>query len=212
MKSYAISQTCIAHVVDNPGVDKKLRALSFALKDGTRRAILYLLKRNKLMTLTEMIKSLGYGKNKKALVYYHVKILEQAGLISPMKIERSGIAIKRKYYGLTSFSQMIVDYLMGQKVAISDDPISSIMLRLLKGDRRLYRLCIKLALLSLLSYLIAFTLRTLHLMFFRGISYVILSLPYLLFIVYSAFIPPLFVILTLVAYSRVRLSIFKRGQ
>mgnify|MGYP000232782877 CR=1 FL=1 len=207
-----INQTCTTPVVYDPNVDKKLRALSFALKDSTRRTILYLLKKNKLMTLTEMIKSLGYDKSKKALVYYHVKILEQSGLISPMKIERSGVAIKRKYYGLTSFSQMIVDYLTNRKITLSDDPLSSIILRLLKGDRHLYQLCIKLVLLSLLSYLIAFTLRTLHLMFFKGTSYVILSLPCLLFTMYSAFIPPLLVVLILAAYSRLRSNISSRGQ
>ena len=204
MRRYVVGNTSVASVIHNPEIDKKLSALSFALKDNTRRAILYLLRRNKMMTLTDVIKSLGYDKSKKALIYYHIKILEQSGLISPTKIERSGMAIRRKYYGLTLFSQMIIDYLTNRKVALSDDPISPILLRILKGNRKLYNLCIKLSILSSASYLITFILRTLYLILFKGVSYAVLSLPCLLFIVHSAFIPPLLVIAFFALYVRIR--------
>ena len=204
MRRYVVSNTSVVSVIHNSEIDKKLSALSFALKDNTRRAILYLLRRNKMMTLTDVIKSLGYDKSKKALIYYHIKILEQSGLISPTKIERSGMAIRRKYYGLTLFSQIIMDYLTNRKIALSDDPISPILLRILKGNRKLYNLCIKLSILSSASYLITFILRTLYLILFKGVSYAILSLPCLLFMVHSAFIPPLFVIAFFALYVRIR--------
>jgi len=162
------------------------------------------------MTLTDIIRALGYDKNKKALVYYHVKILERSGLISPVKVERSGVAIRRKYYGLTPFSNVMIEYLADRKIAVSDDPISSTLLRAFKGDRTLYKLSIRLAIVSTIAYLITFTLRALYLMLFKGISYIILPLHDLLFVVYSALLPPVFVIFSLYLFVRLRSFLYER--
>ncbi len=187
-------------------LDNELRLISFALKSDIRRKIIWLLRQEKRLTLTDLTIALGYGKCKKALIYYHIKVLEEAGLISSVKLE--GNTGRRKYYVLTPLCDMLISSLSKRRLITSDDPIYKVLHGIL-GDDRLKRLYIRASMFSVIFYLAILTLSMIRLMF-KGIAYLTISPMMFLVILYAMFIPPLIILGFLGIYVRINRFMIRR--
>ncbi len=62
-------------------VDSRMHKLSYALRDPKRRRIIMLLAEEGPLTVDTIIRKLGLEWKQRALIYYHLNVLERTGLI-----------------------------------------------------------------------------------------------------------------------------------
>ncbi len=95
----------------NRTIDKLLKTQSmvaYAISDETRRRVLSRLI-NSPASLTDLAHEFNISK---PLMHYHLKILQDAGLIKIVSTRKCGRGPKRKYYGLTITGVQVVKSLL----------------------------------------------------------------------------------------------------
>ena len=94
-------------------LDTQLELVAKALKNKTRRFILWALLDRGELSLGQLISELNLSREKhKPLLHYHLRILEKAGLIEVSRVERTGLIVSAKFYRLSDRARDFLNQLL----------------------------------------------------------------------------------------------------